>query len=388
MRDAFLPFCRPSITDADIAAVVRVLQSGWITTGPVAAELEAALAARTGAAGAVLVSSATGGLHCVLAALGIGPGDEVITPAMTWVSTPNVISLLGATPVFADVDRETLLMGPADVEPLITSRTRLVMPVHYAGAPVDLDPLRRLAEARGIGLVEDAAHAIGTAYRGREIGSSGTAILSFHPIKNLTTGEGGAILSDDAALLERVRRLKFHGLGVDAHDRRVQGRSPQAEVVEPGWKYNLPDMNAALGLSQLARLDAINARRAALTERYRERLAGVPGITMLADPTWEHRHARHLLVVRVNPDVHGVSREAFMERLKAANIGSGIHFRAAHRQRWYRDRGGVPSLPATEWNDARICSLPLFPEMTDRDVDDVVEAAIGAIAAPCGERRA
>jgi UDP-4-amino-4-deoxy-L-arabinose-oxoglutarate aminotransferase len=322
-------------------------------------------------------------MHLVLEALGIGPGDEVVTPSLTWVSTVNLIELSGARPIFVDVDRETLQVTPQAVEAALSPRTRLVVPVHYAGAPVDLDPILDLCEARGVRVVQDAAHAVGTEYRGRPIGARGAAIFSFHPIKNMTTAEGGLITSDEPRLLERVRRLRFHGLGLDAFDRRTQGRKPQAEVLEPGFKYNLPDLCAALGLSQLARLDAMNARRAALATRYREGLAGIPGVRPVAPPAWPHRHANHLLVVRLLEDA-ALDRDAFMAAMGELGIGTGIHFRAVHGQRYYAERYPelAGTLPATEWNSERICSLPLFPDMTEEDVDRVLEAMRSVLGEP------
>jgi UDP-4-amino-4-deoxy-L-arabinose-oxoglutarate aminotransferase len=376
MRKDFLPFSRPSIGEADIAAVVQVLRSGWITTGPRNAEFEQAVCSFTGAAGAVALASATGGMHVLLKALGIGPGDEVITPSMTWVSTPNLVALAGAKPVFVDVDRDTLMVDSARIAAAITGRTRLIIPVHFAGAPVDMAPIRELAASRGVPLVEDAAHAIGTAYRGEQIGSRGTAIFSFHPIKNITTGEGGMLVTDDPALADRIRRLKFHGLGVDAFDRGMQGRSPQAEVQEPGYKYNLTDMAAALGLTQLARVDALNRRRAELAALYHRKLADLAAIRPLATSAATARHAWHLFIVRVDTGATGPTRDRFMEELKKRNIGTGLHFRAAHLQKYYRETMGFRPglLPNTEWNSDRICSLPLFPDMTEGDVDDVLAA--------------
>src|SRR5699024_1240035 len=218
---------------AEIDAVQEVLRSGWITTGPQCGELESMFCNDFGCGHAVSVSSATAGMHLALMALGIGPGDEVITPSQTWVSTVNMICLLGAEPVFVDVDRDTLMLDAAAVESAITPRTKAVVPVHYAGAPVDIDPVYRLARERGIAVVEDAAHAAGTEYAGRRIGATGTAVFSFHAIKNMTCAEGGMVVTDDSALAERVRSLRFHGLGVDAYDRRTHGRKPQAEVLEP-----------------------------------------------------------------------------------------------------------------------------------------------------------
>lgn len=378
MRKDFLPFSRPSITDDDVNAVNAVMRSGWITTGKECAEFENEFARRVGAQQAVLLASATAGLHVTLAALGVGPGDEVITPSMTWVSTPNLITLAGATPVWVDIDRENLMTTAEMVEPLITERTKAIIPVHFAGAPVDIGPLRELAARRGIMLIEDAAHAAGTEYKGKPVGSPGTSIFSFHPIKNITTGEGGMVCTDDAELANHVRRLKFHGLGVDAFDRHTQGRKPQAEVIEPGFKYNLTDMAAALGRSQLRRLDDMNAKRERLAKLYLAAFAEVPEIKPLGIPSWQHKHAWHLFIVRL--DKLGLGRDEFMERLKARNIGTGLHFRAAHTHAYYRGLPGrKPHLPATEWNSERQFSLPLFPDMTNDDVNDVVAAVKTAL---------
>ncbi len=376
MRDRFLPFSTPSISEEEIAAVADVLRSGWITTGPNCAKFEDAFSEYTGAAGSVAVCSATGGMHCVLQALGIGDGDEVITPSMTWVSTVNITCLLGATPVFADVDRDTLMISRETVEPLITEKTKAIIPVHYAGAPADLDPLRQLAAERGIALIEDAAHAAGTEYKGERIGKTGTIIFSFHPIKNMTTGEGGMVCSDDEELLAKVKSLKFHGLGVDAFDRQTHGRAPQAQVLQPGYKYNLTDIAAVLGLGQLARLDEFNARRTELAKRYHEQLADIPEIMPLGQPDYAHAHAWHLFIVRLDIEAAGMDRDAFMAALKEQNIGTGLHFRAVHLQKYYTDHLSMQRgmLPDTEWNSDRILSLPLCPSMSDADVVDVIEA--------------
>jgi UDP-4-amino-4-deoxy-L-arabinose-oxoglutarate aminotransferase len=376
MRTTFLPFSRPSISEDDIAAVDAVLRSGWITTGPKCAEFESRFGEYVGSKGAVALASATGGMHLLIEALGIGSGDEVITPAMTWVSTVNLAVLSGARPVFVDVDRDTLMASADAIEAALTTRTRLIVPVHFAGAAADMAPIRRLAAQHGVSLVEDAAHALGTEYRGERIGCRGTTIFSFHPIKNITTGEGGMLCSDDPALLDRIRRLKFHGLGADAFERETQGRSPQAQVQEPGFKYNLTDIGAVLGLGQLGRVDVFNRRREELARIYRERLSGIDEILPLADPAYPVAHSWHLFVVRLDVERAGISRNEFMERLKERNIGTGIHFLAVHLQRYYRESMGTRRgmLPNTEWNSDRICSLPLFPDMTAEDVEDVVDA--------------
>lgn len=376
MRSQFLPFSRPSISEEEIQQVAEVLRSGWITTGPKGAAFEEAFCSYCNAGGAVALASATAGMHLLLVALGIGPGDEVITPSMTWVSTVNLITLAGATPVFADIDRDTLMVSAETVAPLITERTKLIVPVHFAGASVDMEPLRQLAANKGIRLVEDAAHAVGTLYKGEKIGERGTSIFSFHPIKNMTCGEGGMFCSDEPELVERIRRLKFHGLGVDAFDRNMQGRAPQAEVLEPGFKYNLTDIAAVLGLSQLQRLEGFIEKRTLLAGRYLELLADVEGVLPLAIPPYPMRHAWHLFIIRLDTERAGMDRDTFMAKLKEKNIGTGLHFKAAHVQKYYREtlRLTPGALPATEWNSERILSLPLFPEMTVEDVETVVAA--------------
>ncbi|MBU1231482.1 MAG: UDP-4-amino-4-deoxy-L-arabinose aminotransferase [Proteobacteria bacterium] len=381
MRSEFLPFSKPSISEDDIAAVADVLRSGWITTGKWNRQFEDDICQYCGSKGAVALSSATAGMHLVLKALGIGPGDEVITPAMTWVSTVNLIVLAGATPVFVDVDKDTLMISAMEVKQKITSRTRAIIPVHYAGAPVDLDPLRQLAVEYNIPLIEDAAHALGTSYRGQKIGMTGTVIFSFHPIKNITSGEGGMVCSDDDQLLDRIRSLKFHGLGVDAYDRSGQGRSPQAQVMEPGYKYNLPDILAVLGVKQLSRIEQFNQKRRLLALRYLELLQDVEEIRPLSLPSYPHVHAWHLFIVRVLAKNKDIDRDHFMNKLKENNIGTGLHFRAVHLQKFYHEQLAMQEgmLPNTEWNSERICSLPLFPDMHEEDVIDVVSAVKGCL---------
>lgn len=392
MSEQFLPFCRPNVTEEDIQAVTDVLRSGWITTGPQNAVLEQMFCDLTGAQHAVLVNSATAALHLYLLAKGIGAGDEVITPSLTWVSTANIAKLVGATPVFVDVDRDNLMVTAAAIESAITPRTKLIVPVHFAGAALDLDPIRAVAAAKNIPILEDAAHALGSEYKGVPIGLDGDAIFSLQAIKNVTAAEGGVFVTNNAELAQRIRSLRFHGLGVDAYDRQTHGRNPQAEVVEPGFKYNLPDMCAALAVSQLKRLSAINAKRAELAAHYRQQLRTV-AVQPLTIPAWSHRHSWHLFVVRIEPTAD-IDRDRFIELMKESGVGCGIHFRAIHQQKYYRqqeserqqERGreqnngrehssmSAHDLSNTEWNSARICSLPLFPDMTLRDVDRVVAA--------------
>lgn len=378
MRTEFLPFSKPDITEKEIGSVAEVLRSGWITTGPKCAQFEEDFKAYTGAANAVAMTSETSVMQTCVRALGLGPGDEVVTPSMTWVSMVNITALAGATPVFADCDRDTLMLTPEAVEAAITPRTRLIVPVHFAGAVFDVDGIRAVAEKHGVPMIEDAAHALGAEYKGRRIGSSGSAFFSFHPIKNITTGEGGMFASGDTALADHLRSLKFHGLGVDAYDRQTHGRAPQAQVVEPGYKFNMPDMQAVLGIGQLARVDEMNARRAEIAALYTEKLGAVPELIPLAEPRgYTFKHSHHLYVVRLDVDRAGMTRDVFMAELKKRNIGTGLHFRCVHLQKYYREafscREGM--LPNTEWNSDRILSLPLFPTMTEDDVNDVIAAA-------------
>ena len=368
--------------EEDIQGVVEVLKSGWITTGPKCQAFEKAFAEYVGAPYACAVTSATAGLHCALLALNLKPGDEVITSSMTWVSTVNMIEILGGRPVFADIDRSTLMISAKEIEPLITPKTRMIIPIHYAGAPVDIDPIRDLAQRRNLILIEDAAHAAGTEYKGRRIGKLGTSIFSFHPIKNITTGEGGMVCTDDASLMDRVRRLKFHGLAKDAWDRYTKKGSGIMEVIEPGFKYNFTDIQASLGLTQLKKLDAFNQRRAELAAMYDGLFKDMPEISHLMAPAYPHLHTHHLYIVMLDTERAGMTRDQFVQGLKDRNIGTGIHFRAAHLHAYYQQTGRYPigSLPNTEWVSDRLCSIPLFPSMTERDVHDVVNAIKDTLA--------
>ena len=304
MRETFLPFSKPSITEDEIASIGGVLRSGWITTGPKAAQFEEDFMKYTAAKSAVAMTSETSVMQCLAKAVDLKQGDEVITPSMTWVSMINITCLSGAKPVFVDCDRETLMITPEAVENAITPNTKLIVPVHFAGVPCDLDPMREIAKKHGVMLVEDAAHALGAEYKGRRIGSEGTAMFSFHPIKNITTGEGGMFVSDDTALSDHIRSLKFHGLGVDAYDRQTHGRAPQAQVVEPGYKFNLPDIQAVLGIGQLSRADEMNRKREELYNLYIEKLAGVDEIVPTGFPAYDFKSSYHLFVVRLALEKH------------------------------------------------------------------------------------
>ena len=372
-REDFLPLTRPALGDDEIQEVVACLRSGWITSGPRAQRFEERFAERVGAPLAVAVSSGTAGLHLMLHALDIGPGDEVITSPLTFASTVNMIALRGARPVFADIDYDNLMLRPELLADRITERTRAIVPVHIAGLPCDLDPIEALARERGVPVIEDAAHAVGTVYRGRPVGSHPqAAIFSFQAIKNLTTAEGSVITLHDPELAARLKRLRFHGLERLAWERYGKGGRPHYDIHEPGFKYNFPDVLAAIGLAQLGRLDAINARREALAELYLRELAGVPGLDLPPRAQPGDRHGWHLFIVKVT----GLDRDRFMARLQEYNVGVGLHFPACHLLSYVRERYGYRrgDFPACERAADRIVSLPLFPDMSDDDVRYVAAA--------------
>ena len=370
-----IPFSRPAIGEEEIAEVVDCLRSGWITTGPRTAQFEKEFAARHGAAHALAVTSATAGLHLAMWALELQPGDEVITTPLTWPATVNAIVLAGGTPVLVDVEDDTLNLDARLVAAAVTPRTRAVLPVHYAGQPCDLDAIA--AAAPGARLIEDAAHAVGAAYRDRPIGGIGAAaVFSFHPIKNITTGEGGMVTTNDAALAKRMSLLRFHGVERDAWKAYGGAQLPLYDVVVPGLKYNLTDIQSAIGLHQLRKLDALNAERTRLAARYDAALAAVPALRPLGRVAHPCTHVHHLYVVRIDPDRLSIDRNTFMGEVIAAGVGLGLHFTAVHELTYYRQRLGDlrAALPVATAASARLFSLPLFPGLSDAEQDRVVEA--------------
>ena len=377
MRRDFLPFARPALGDEEIAEVVDTLRSGWITTGPKVERFAADFAEYVGARFAVPVSSATAGLHVALLALGIGPGDEVITTPMTFVATLNTIVHCGAVPVLADIDAATLNIQVEEIERKISPSTRAILPVHYVGQPVDLDPILELAAARGIEVLEDAAHAVGAEYKGRKIGSfPTTSVFSFHPNKNMTTGEGGMVVTEDEEVFEKASLLKFHGMDRESWKRFSKAGSPRYDVAVPGFKYNMMDIQAALGLHQLKRLEGFLVERERLARRYDRALAGLSGLILPQRVPYPVRHAWHLYTPLVDSDRLTIGRDQFMAELKTRNIGTGLHYTAAHEFSYYRERFGwsAEDFPAAHFVSERIVSLPLFPGLTDADQDDAIAA--------------
>jgi len=377
MTDEFLPFSRPSISREAINEVVACLESGWITTGPRVKKFEEELKRYFNAPHALALSSATAGLHLALLALELKPGDEVITTPMTFAATLNTIVLAGGRPVLVDVELDTYNMDVSKLAKAITKRARAIMPVHFAGLPVDLDPLYELADKHGLRVIEDAAHAIGTEYKGKRIGAFGdTQVFSFHPNKNMTTGEGGCVVTRDDKLAETIALLRFHGMDREAWNRFGKTGSQHYEIVLPGFKYNMMDIQAALGLHQLPALDGFIKRRTELALRYQKLLAGRPQWTRPGTPEFAHRHAWHLYTPLINPAAAGMDRDAFMQGMKERNIGTGLHYRAVHLYPYYREHYGFKpgDFPNAESISDRIVSLPLFPGMRDADQDRAIAA--------------
>lgn len=382
MRTTFLPFSTPALGDEEINEVVDSLRSGWITTGPKVKRFEDDFKAYVGAPFAVPLSSATAGLHLTLLALKIKTGDEIITTPMTFASTVSMIILAGATPVLADIEPGTLNINVAKVAEKITPRTRAIIPVHFAGQCCDMDPLFALAKQHSLTIIEDAAHAAGSTYKGRSVGSlDSISIFSFHPNKNITTGEGGMVCTSDESLAEEISLLKFHGMSREAWKRFAASGTPNYDIMLPGYKYNMMDIQAAIGIHQLPRLDGFIERRKAIAEQYNAAFADVPELALPCYAPYQQRHAWHLYTPLIRTELLTIDRDHFMAELKARNIGSGLHYKAIHHHTWYRENMPVvdTDLPNASYASDRILSLPLFPAMTDNDSADVVAAVTDVI---------
>jgi dTDP-4-amino-4,6-dideoxygalactose transaminase len=382
VRNTFLPYALPSIGEEEIAEVVDSLRSGWVTTGPKTRRFEEECGKYVGTRHPLAVNSCTAGLHIALTALGIGPGDEVIVPTLTFCATANVVVHLGARPVLVDCGTD-FNVTPEAVEAAITPRTRALMVVHYGGQACDLEGIYALAARHKLPVVEDAAHAIGSTYRGMKIGADGLApagvkriaAFSFYATKNMTTGEGGLVVSGDDELADRMRLYSLHGMSKDAWKRYTSAGSWFYEVVAPGYKDNMTDIQAAIGIHQLRKLDGFIAARQRYAKMYDEAFANVPELAI--PPVHPDRnHIYHLYPLRLRLEKLAIDRATFIEELKARNIGASVHFIPVHLHPYYRDTYGYRkgSLPVAEGIYEEIVSLPLYPRMTEADVQDVISA--------------
>ena len=383
-RNDFLPFTRPMFGQEEIDEIIDSIHSGWITTGPKSARFEEELARYNGIPHCLVMNSATTAQEIALQALGLETGDEVITTPMTWASTLNTIVLQGGVPVLVDIERKTLNIDPSKIEAAITPKTVGIIPIHLTGLPAPMEEIWAVAEKHGLWVVEDAAQAMGAHYRGAKIGAnprSAMSVYSFHPNKNMTTGEGGCLAFHEGKYLDRVKRLRFHGIEKDAWNRFAKDGSPHTEVMEPGRKANFMDIQAAMGLHQLKKLDAFNLRRAELFGRYLDGLKDLDGLLLPWAGDDVHGHCHHLFVLRIHPEKVGMGRDAFVRALKDENIGTGIHYRPTHVHSFYRsyyaqNPHALPpgGLPECEWSGERLMSLPLWPGLTEYDQDQVMGA--------------
>lgn len=376
VRDSFLIFGSPDIREEEIQEVVATLRSGWAGTGPRVARFEEEFRSYVGAKHALALNSCTAGLHLSMIALGAKSGDEVITTPLTFVATVNSIVHVGATPVFADVDRRTMNIDPARVRAAVTDRTRVLVPVHFAGRPADMTALEAIARPRGIRILEDAAHAVEAAHRGRKVGTIGDCTaFSFYVNKNMITVEGGMVTTDDDEIAAWVKVAGLHGMSKDAWKRFGDEGYKHYQVHFPGFKYNMMDMQAAIGLHQLRRVEQGWERRRVLWDRYHEALRGIPAI-LPAPPEPDDRHAYHLFTILADLDNLRVTRDEILSAIQAENIGVGVHYTAVHLHPYYRDTLGYArgDFPNAEYIADRTLSIPFSTKLTDADVDDVVRA--------------
>jgi len=380
VRGAFLPFHRAVIGEEEIREVVDTLHSGWLTTGPRTKRFEQAFAAYMGVGEAVGLNSCTAGIHLALVTAGIGPGDEVIIPSVSFPCAANMVIQQGATPVFTDVEKDTLNLDPDRFREAVNERTRAVIPVHFAGHPCDMDEILAVASEHGLEVIEDCAHALEAVYRGRRVGSLGDyGAYSFYATKNMTTGEGGMLLTRHEDRVDRLRMLSLHGISRDAWKRYSSEGYRHWETVWPGFKYNMFDMQAALGLHQLRRVDGWLGVRRRWTQRYDEAFADLDLLTPLGRRRYVGA-AHHLYVILLRLGKLRVDRDRVLDALQAENIGVGVHFRAVHLHPFYRTRLPARPLPVAEWATERMLSLPLCPSMEEGDVEDVIRAVRKVLA--------
>lgn len=376
-REKFIPYNVPNITDVEINEVVDTLKSGWIAKGPRTMKFEKEFAEYVGAKYALGVNSATAALHVALLAKGIGAGDEVITTPMTFASTASTVIHTGATPVFADIDYSTGCIDPDEIEKKITPKTKAIVPVHYSGQVCDLDRIYDIAEKYNLFVSEDAAHALWSRYKGRLIGNKlqGAASYSFYATKNLATGDGGMLVTDDEKIIEKARILAGQGMSHNAWNRYAKGGSWKYDIVEPGFKYNMFDIQAALGLKQLSRLEEMQEKRLKIAAKFQEAFGKMDAIDPPFVPDYT-THCWHLYVIRIVPELLTIDRDQFIVELNERNVGTSVHFIPVHYMSAYRDRFGYKEgdFPNTEKHFDRIISLPLYPTITDEETQYVIDA--------------
>jgi perosamine synthetase len=380
-REQFLPFFKPDVGEEEVAAVAEVLRSGWLTYGPKVREFGDSCAEYLGVPCAVPVASCSAGLFLTLKAMGVGKGDEVVLPAMTFIATLTAVIHCGARPVLVDMDPDNLGLDPEAFAQAITPRTKAVIPVHLAGHPCRIKEILAIARARGIQVMEDAAHSFGAAVDGQRLGGFGDAtVFSFYATKCITTGDGGLVTTANQDMADKLQLLSFHGMDGNAWQRYDDKGRWYYEVVSLGYKFHLGDPAAALGLVQLARADAFMARRREVALRFNQAFAELPGLTLPGEAAWA-THAWHLYILRVDPAVIDGGRDGLIRDLTDNKIGSSVHFIPLHHHPAYRDEGAefVSALPETEKYFREAVSLPLFPGMTDADVDDVIGVVVGSI---------
>ena len=375
MRERFLPYCRPDVGDAEIAAVTESMRNGWLTTGPRTQAFERAFALASGVPNAVALNSCTAGLHLAMIALGVGPGDEVIMPSLTFAAGAQCALEIGARPIFCDVEADTFSASLRTIAPCVTPRTRAVIAMPYAGRPQGIADICEFARTRNIAVIEDAAHAAGTLDAGQWPGTrSDAAIYSFYATKNLATGEGGMLVTRDVRLADRVRRLALHGMSRDAWQRYSDRGAWRYDVLEPGYKYNITDLASSIGIVQLERLPSMQRRREEIAAEYAEGLSDLPGITLQRPPDRDgDRHSWCMFALLVDETVASIDRDRLMDELRDRNIGASVHYIPTHTFTAYRRMTTAP-LPNTERLGRRLLSLPLYPSMTRTDVRDVLEA--------------